>query len=174
MAAEAAEMLVRAARPTASSTFSGYRYVPAGDSGLAGWGGGRLDPSESGRWIRRGREKAGEGVSIARRERSTRGRCGTAVLTHRALRSVRVLPNFPRLWQCPPQGARLCTRARLCWYLQARAPVYLARCICVQRLSPCADSGWPLAPLRRPVVMRRNARMPVSEWIPTCPRAPKT
>lgn len=57
MAAEAAEMLVRAARPTASSTFSGYRYVPAGDLGSTGPGGGRLD-----RWgeLEKGQRREGE------------------------------------------------------------------------------------------------------------------
>jgi hypothetical protein len=54
VAAEAAEMLVRAARPTASSTFSGYRYVPAGDTGSVGPGGERLDWRESMRGIGEG------------------------------------------------------------------------------------------------------------------------
>nr|XP_034360984.1 sperm motility kinase 3A-like [Arvicanthis niloticus] len=43
VAAEAAEMLVRAARPIASSTFSGYRYVLVGDTGFPGLGGYRLN-----------------------------------------------------------------------------------------------------------------------------------
>ena len=66
-------MLVRAARPTASSTFSGYRYVPAGDLGSAGLGRGRLNrrESESGRRNRRERERgSGRGIicSEAREE----------------------------------------------------------------------------------------------------------
>lgn len=63
-------MLVRAARPTASSTFCGYRYVPAGDSGSVGPGGERLDRRESGRGIRRegARKREREPSSEARKE----------------------------------------------------------------------------------------------------------
>lgn len=71
VAAEAAEMLVRAARPTASSTFSGYRYVPAGDLGSVGQGEGRLDRRKSERkiWGKRERESGrGSTGSKAREE----------------------------------------------------------------------------------------------------------
>ncbi|CAN0485889.1 unnamed protein product [Rangifer tarandus platyrhynchus] len=61
VAAEAAEMLVRAARPTASSTFSGYRYVPEGNLGPAGvLGEGTVGRRKSGRRIRGERERERE------------------------------------------------------------------------------------------------------------------
>lgn len=168
-------MLVRAARPTASSTFSGYRYVPAGDLGWAGRGRGRLDPSESGRRIRRERERKREREHLlARRGSSTRGRCGSVLRDGRP-KSAAARTSSPQLPLAPaapgPRGARLCTRARLCWYSQARAVVHLARYMCVHRLGTCADSGWPWVPLRRPAAVRRNARAPVRlcSPLPTCP-----
>lgn len=167
-------MLVRAARPTASSTFSGYRYVPAGDLGSAGRGRGRLDRRESGSRIRREGEEAGEGESVARRGRSTRGRCGSVLRgTHPKSASARTSsPQLPLAPAAPgPRGARLCTRARLCRYLQARAVVHLVRYMCVHRLRTCADSGWLWAPLRWPAAVRRKARVPVRlcSPLPTCP-----
>ncbi|XDB64258.1 hypothetical protein AB1E18_017572 [Capra hircus] len=70
VAAEAAEMLVRAARPTASSTFSGYRYVPAGNLGPAGVPGeGTVSRRKSGRRRIRG-ERERERESGRGRSRS--------------------------------------------------------------------------------------------------------
>lgn len=166
-------MLVRAARPTASSTFLGYRYVPEGDQGSLGRGGGRLDRRESGRGIRlerereSGREPSGEvqeGHQGALRLRAPR----------RLPRNVEASWSSPQLPPAPaasvPRGARQGTRARPCWYLQVRRAVHLPPFMRVHHLRTCEDSGWPWAPLQQSEEVRRKARVPMSVCgpLPTC------
>lgn len=175
MAAEAAEMLVRAARPTASSTFSGYRYVSAGDLGSVGRVRGRLDRRESGRRTSGERERENGRGSIGSEARENHQ--GALQPRNAHLKSAEAAVSSPQLplalAATGPRGARLCTRARLSWYLQARAAVHLAWYMCVHCLSTYADSEWPWAPLRRTAVVRRSARVPVSVCSPL-PRVPET
>lgn len=107
-------MLVRAARPTASPTFSGYRYVPAGSLlGLGSAGGrggeGRLDPAGERAW--RSTESGSEAPRGPRTHgKSTRGRWGSALGAappERIGGPARVRPNFlPSALDCARRGER--------------------------------------------------------------------
>lgn len=160
VAAEAAEMLVHAARPTASSTFSGYRYAPEGAVGWLSREEGAWLAGRAGEGSGRGRG-SGRGSPGARLGRSTRGRCGSALggAHPKNAQAGATWLQLPRVLAAPsPRGAR----ARRCWCCRhARLCTWRATCVC---------TAWPWAPLRRLVGVRRKARVSVSVCSPlsTC------
>lgn len=172
-------MLVRAARPTASSTFSGYRYVPTGNLGPAGVPGeGTVGRRKSGRRRIRGeRERERESGRGRSRSESLGEHQGALRLRARgappksAEARAEFAPTSPRRQAAPgPRGARLSTRARRRWYLLAGAAVHLARSMCGHWRRTCVDTDG-LGPLYCGLAeVRRNARVPVRVRgpLPTC------
>lgn len=94
-------MLVRAARPIASSTFSGYRYVLVTRASQAWEGIGSTGEERGegsvGRWGKRASKRELERENpMARRWRSTRWRCGPALhLAHPKMPRLEFAPTSP-------------------------------------------------------------------------------
>lgn len=163
-------MLVRAARPTASSTFSGYRYVPAGNLGPAGVPGeGTVSRRKSGRRRIRGERERERKRERAQQERGSGGAPGGAAAPRsrgsaEERRGPREFaPTSPQRQAAPgPRGARLSTRARRRWYLLAGAAVHLARSMCRHWWRTRVWTPDGLGPLYCGLAeVRRNARVPV-------------